>query len=570
MTDYTDSLIKNFTIHTSAKFPSVNLADKLEQLGESLRYARNSFTSLTSAFINKQQQSTHSITTPAPDQVKGKLDLVIVEARNLTLTNPLKADIYCVVQYDGNTMSTLDQSTTTTTTIAEAEPLDIFEKQLRASAPKWQYSQSFDVLTDQDKIIVQVFDRGNRLVTGEDLCLGMTEWKYTFGRNTLDLWLRLKDQNDISSGEIRLQATYSGHVMTKLTPNCFRILRQIGHGSFGKVYKVEKRDTKRIYAMKVLSKQLLIKRNEVDHTLAERNVLVQTITSPFIVTLKFSFQTASHLFLVMDYLPGGDLFTCLERHRILEEHQARFYIAELVCALEEIHAHKVVYRDLKPENILLDAQGHIALTDFGLCKELKDNTTTSTFCGTSEYLAPEMVLKKEYTQAIDWWSLGILLYELLTGNAPFHSVHLDVLYRRILNQPLSFPSSRHLSMEAKDLIQQLLKRDPTKRLGSTHGATDIKKHPFFKNIRWDQVARKQMSPPSLSSQRDKSTSMAINIPSSLSMDHTKKNINKHDSIPLNQSTQNVFQGFSYIRDDGPLHPSDVDNDDDDDDDDDLY
>lgn len=345
--------------------------------------------------------------------------------------------------------------------------------------------------------------------------------------------------------------------------------------------------------MKVLSKRLLIKQNEVDHTLSERNVLVQTISSPFIVTLKFSFQTADHLFLVMDYIPGGELFAYLQRHRTLGEHQARFFIAELVCALEEIHANKVVYRDLKPENILLDAQGHIALTDFGLCKELKEKTTTSTFCGTSEYLAPEMILKKEYSQVIDWWSLGILLYELVTGGAPFHSVHLDVLYRRILKQPLSFPSNGvSLSLECKDLIQQLLQRDPSKRLGARNGAADIKQHPFFKGIRWDVVAKKQMPPPS----PKKSSPTAINIPSShylsVSSKNTKKqNINKYntlgkksaqlgpsslesqvsfmtkESVPLSLSTQNAFQGFSYIRDDGYLQPGDETSDDDDDDDD---
>lgn len=360
--------------------------------------------------------------------------------------------------------------------------------------------------------------------------------------------------------------------------------------------------------MKVLSKKLLIEQDEVAHTLSERNVLVQSINSPFIINLKFSFQTNSHLFLVMDYISNGDLFNHLQRHRKLNEHSARFYIAELVCALEDIHAQNVVYRDLKPENILLDGQGHIALTDFGLCKELKKGeTSTNTFCGTNEYLAPEMVLKKSYDKSVDWWALGVLLYELLTGDVPFHSVHLDVLYRRILKQPLSFPS--YLSDQAVDLLEQLLNRDPKLRLGSKRGAMEIKQHPFFKGISWNSVAKKQIPPPSIT----KKNIGAINIPSSStsssSLSKKNKNMNmvknnkskpinnnnnnsnhslssnnlcripstnlsinslesqvsfmNHPSIPISQSTEQAFQGFSYVRDDDILKQNDLDDLDDD-------
>lgn len=325
---------------------------------------------------------------------------------------------------------------------------------------------------------------------------------------------------------------------TKLTPESFRIVRQIGHGSFGKVYQVVKRDTKRTYAMKVLSKRSLISQNEVSHTISERNVLIRTLSSPFIVTLKFSFQTADHLFLVMDYIPGGELFNLLQRERFLSEDRARFYVAELICALEHVHMHNVVYRDLKPENILLDAQGHVALTDFGLCKELKQSSdTTMTFCGTSEYLAPEMVRQEPYTQAVDWWGLGILLYELLTGEPPFHSVHLDVLYRRICKAPLKFPASPRLSPEACHLIALLLNRDPKAR---NEAAADIKSHPFFANIQWDLIARKQVRPPSMPQhyrQQQQQQQQQQVHPSFLS-------IRKSD--PISSSNQSVFKGFSYV------------------------
>ncbi|CAO3637434.1 unnamed protein product [Cunninghamella echinulata] len=498
-------------------------------------------------------------------------------------------------------MSTMDQCSDMQS-LNTNKQIDILERQILSMAPKWQYAQSIDVLTDKGEFIVQIYDHGNPLSNGDDRFLGIARLKPNFEKNaSFDIWLRLHpraedDLNTSISGEIRIQATYTSLEATKLTPQAFRIIRSIGSGSFGKVYQVEKRDTKRIYAMKVLSKKLLIEQNEVAHTLSERNVLVQSINSPFIVNLKFSFQTTSHLFLVMDYISNGDLFNHLQRHRKLNEHCARFYIAELVCALEDIHAQNVVYRDLKPENILLDAQGHIALTDFGLCKELREKeTTTNTFCGTNEYLAPEMVLKKSYDKSIDWWALGILLYELLTGDVPFHSVHLDVLYRRILKQPLSFPT--YLSDQAVDLLEQLLNRDPTTRLGSKRGAMEIKQHPFFKGIPWNSVAKKQLPPPSITS---KNTG-AINIPSS-SINNNKINKNKnknkskpfkspmnhpsfnnhlckvsstnsiesqvsflnHPSIPISQSTQHAFQGFSYVRDDDLLKQNDLDELDDDD------
>lgn len=309
--------------------------------------------------------------------------------------------------------------------------------------------------------------------------------------------------------------------------------------------------------MKVLSKQLLISQNEVAHTLSERNVLVHTLSNPFIVTLKFSFQTADHLFLVMDYIPGGELFTYLQKEQYFNEARAKFYIAELVLALEHIHAHQVVYRDLKPENILLDAQGHVALTDFGLCKELKrDNDTTSTFCGTSEYLAPEMVRQEPYTKTVDWWALGILLYEILTGGPPFHSVHLDVLYRKICKAPLKFPSHPPLSPEAKDLICRLLDRNPETRLGAKHDAQEIKEHEFFKDVQWDSLAQKQTRPPfkpalKNQKQQQQQQSQFQHLPSPMLKQHpsflaVRKTIT---ASPLSSSTQSAFKNFSYVRDD---------------------
>lgn len=195
-----------------------------------------------------------------------------------------------------------------------------------------------------------------------------------------------------------------------LSASDFELLRVVGKGSFGKVLQVRKRDSGRVYAMKVLVKKDLVERKEVAHTLSERNVLIRA-SSPFLVGLKFSFQTPEKLYLVLDYMNGGELFYHLQKETVFSEARTRFYICELILALEHLHKYDIVYRDLKPENILLDSSGHIALTDFGLCKEhVSFNDTTNTFCGTAEYLAPEVLTGQGYGKAVDWWSLGILFY----------------------------------------------------------------------------------------------------------------------------------------------------------------
>ncbi|KAI8376458.1 kinase-like domain-containing protein [Radiomyces spectabilis] len=564
MTDYTDSLIKNIAVHASPKL-STSLSENLGKLGETLRYARSSLSlaSFRQALTDiKTKPETPVAAPPAPvvHHVAGRLTLTIVEARNLSIVDPTKADIYCVLSYKDHAMCTLDQHPAKIlekSPTSPPSPYDMFELAMKASCPKWLYTDHFDVQDNEGVLCISVYDRGNPLPNGNPRPLSMASLKPQLpNKKTVELMFRLqphpdaKDNQDQVTGEIRAQ---------KLTPDSFEIVRLIGRGSFGKVYQVIKKDSNRIYAMKVLSKRALIAQNEVTHTLSERNVLIQTFSSPFIVSLKYSFQTADDLFLVMDYLPGGELFEYLQRERRLTEEHTRFYAAEIVCALEEIHAHHVVYRDLKPENILMDGQGHLALTDFGLCKELHNTDHTRTFCGTSEYLAPEMVLQQPYGQAVDWWSLGILLYEMLTGLPPFHSSNLETLYRRICKASVKFPS--FLSSEAVDIIRRLLDRDPRQRLGA-HDVKQVKQHPFFKGIRWDLISKKKVQPPHRPSARQKNRdtkgvfsdddsdasdislpSKAINIPSASQ---------KYQRNALSTSIQSAFKGFSYVRDD-PAH-----------------
>lgn len=233
----------------------------------------------------------------------------------------------------------------------------------------------------------------------------------------------------------------------------FEYLKVVGKGAFGKVLVVRKKDTGRVYAMKVLEKQSIIKRKQVAHTQTERRVLGFTRHS-FIVGLHFAFQNKERLFFVLDYCAGGELFFHLSRLGRFQEPMARFYTAELVLALEHLHSKGVVYRDLKPENVLLDSKGHIRLADFGLSKEGVNSAHagTSSFCGTPEYLAPEILDRQPggYGTAVDWWSLGMLLFEMLTGLPPWYTKDRKKLYAKLRSAPLVFPE--YVGGVARDLI----------------------------------------------------------------------------------------------------------------------
>lgn len=269
-------------------------------------------------------------------------------------------------------------------------------------------------------------------------------------------------------------------------------------GTFGQVYQVRKKDTQRIYAMKVLQKKVIVQKKEVAHTLGERNILVRTAMadSPFIVGLKFSFQTPTDLYLVTDYMSGGELFWHLQKEGRFNEGRAKFYIAELILALQHLHQYDIVYRDLKPENILLDANGHIALCDFGLSKaNLTKNDTTNTFCGTTEYLAPEVLLDEHgYTKMVDFWSLGVLVFEMCCGWSPFYAEDTQQMYKNIAFGKVRFPRDA-LSTEGRNFVKGLLNRNPKHRLGAIDDAEELKAHPFFSDIDWVALSKKNIVPP---------------------------------------------------------------------------
>jgi serum/glucocorticoid-regulated kinase 2 len=331
-----------------------------------------------------------------------------------------------------------------------------------------------------------------------------------------------------------------------LTIEAFDLLKVIGKGSFGKVMQVRKRDTNRIYAMKIIRKSKIVARAEVQHTLAERNVLAK-INHPFIVPLKFSFQTAEKLYLVLAFVNGGELFHHLQREGRFDERRSRFYAAELLCALECLHKYDIIYRDLKPENILLDYNGHIALCDFGLCKlNMTAAETTNTFCGTPEYLAPELLYGQGYTKVVDWWTLGVLLYEMLTGLPPFYDENTNEMYRKILQDELRFPEE--IGLAARSLLTGLLTRDPSRRLG-VNGAEEIKSHPFFAEIDWGKLLMKKYQPP-----------FKPNVKSAMDTSNFDEEFTNEipldsvvDDSHLSATVQQQFDGFTYdASEGGPL------------------
>lgn len=252
----------------------------------------------------------------------------------------------------------------------------------------------------------------------------------------------------------------------------------LGKGSFGKVVLVQKKGTDNRYAMKVLKKSKLRRAKQVERTKTERRVLEVCENHPFVMNMSYAFQTEEKLYIVLEYCSGGELFFHLSRYRKFPEHVGRFYAAELVCALDFLHEHGIIYRDMKPENVLLDSQGHVKLGDFGLAKDnIWDAVSgAKSICGTPEYMAPEVLNKIGHGQSVDWWGLGMILYEMLTGLPPWYTKDRQKLFQRLRYAPLRIPPT--MSMECATCISAFLCRNPAERLGS-RGVAAIKAHPFF-------------------------------------------------------------------------------------------
>ncbi|KAL8649002.1 MAG: hypothetical protein Q9210_004656 [Variospora velana] len=278
----------------------------------------------------------------------------------------------------------------------------------------------------------------------------------------------------------------------KYTLTDFTIQRTLGTGSFGRVHLVQSKHNQRFYAVKVLKKAQVVKMKQVEHTNDERKML-QKVKHAFLVTLWGTFQDSKNLYMVMDFVEGGELFSLLRKSQRFPNPVAKFYAAEVTLALDYLHSRHIIYRDLKPENLLLDRHGHLKITDFGFAKEVPDITWT--LCGTPDYLAPEVVSSKGYNKSVDWWSLGILIFEMLCGFTPFWDAgsHMKI-YENILKGKVKYPPYIH--PDAQDLLQRLITNDLTKRLGNLHGGSkDVMDHAWFAEVTWERLAKKDIDAP---------------------------------------------------------------------------
>uniref|UniRef100_A0A8B9QTZ4 Ribosomal protein S6 kinase beta-2 n=1 Tax=Anas platyrhynchos TaxID=8839 RepID=A0A8B9QTZ4_ANAPL len=356
--------------------------------------------------------------------------------------------------------------------------------------------------------------------------------------------------------EIEISESSVNNGPEHIGPHCFELLRVLGKGGYGKVFQVRKvqgTNTGKIFAMKVLKKaKIACNAKDTAHTRAERNIL-EAVKHPFIVDLIYAFQTGGKLYLILECLSGGELFMQLEREGIFLEDTACFYLSEITLALGHLHSNGIIYRDLKPENIMLNSQGHIKLTDFGLCKEsIHDGAVTHTFCGTIEYMAPEILVRSGHNRAVDWWSLGALMYDMLTGSPPFTAENRKKTIDKILKGKLVLPP--YLTPDARDLLKKFLKRNPSQRVGGGPGDavspvmppppvtppishSSCRSSPFFRHINWDDLLARRLDPP---------FKPCLTSASSTPASPARRPWTAPTDAAISESANQAFLGFTYV------------------------
>ncbi|XP_070246866.1 protein kinase C delta type isoform X2 [Myotis yumanensis] len=318
----------------------------------------------------------------------------------------------------------------------------------------------------------------------------------------------------------------------------FTFHKVLGKGSFGKVLLAELKGKKEFFAIKALKKDVVLIDDDVECTMVEKRVLALAWENPFLTHLYCTFQTKEHLFFVMEFLNGGDLMYHIQDKGRFELYRAMFYAAEIICGLQFLHSKGIIYRDLKLDNVMLDQNGHIKIADFGMCKEnIFADKKASTFCGTPDYIAPEILQGLKYSFSVDWWSFGVLLYEMLIGQSPFHGDDEDELFESIRVDTPHYP--RWITKESKDILEKLLERDPAKRLGVTG---NIKTHPFFKTINWTLLEKRQVEPPF--KPKVKSPGDYSNFDQDFL--NEKPRLSYSDKNLIDSMDQTAFSGFSFI------------------------
>ncbi|XP_051752315.1 protein kinase C, delta a [Ctenopharyngodon idella] len=325
---------------------------------------------------------------------------------------------------------------------------------------------------------------------------------------------------------------------TRVTAEHFIFHKVLGKGSFGKVLLAELKGTGEWFAVKALKKDVVLMDDDVECTMVEKRVLALAWDNPFLTHLYSTFQTKEHLFFVMEYLNGGDLMFHIQEKGRFDLYRATFYAAEIVCGLQFLHSKGIIYRDLKLDNVMLDGDGHIKIADFGMCKEnvFGDNRAT-TFCGTPDYIAPEILLGQQYSFSVDWWSFGVLIYEMLIGQSPFHGDDEDELFESIRMDTPHYP--RWITVDTRDMLERLFERDPSRRLGIVG---NIRGHQFFKTVNWPALERKEVEPPfkpKVKAPNDCSNFDREFLSEKPRLSHCEKGL-------IDSMDQSAFAGFSFI------------------------
>ncbi|KAM9846142.1 protein kinase C theta type [Aulostomus maculatus] len=341
-----------------------------------------------------------------------------------------------------------------------------------------------------------------------------------------------------TSKEEPLYAVPRKDYQSKFTVDDFILHKMLGKGSFGKVFLAELKKSGQFFAVKALKKDVVLMDDDVECTMVERRVLSLAWDNPFLTHLYCTFQTKENLFFVMEYLNGGDLMFHIQNCHKFDLPRSTFYAAEIICGLQFLHSKGIIYRDLKLDNVLLDSEGHIKIADFGMCKEnMQVESRTSTFCGTPDYIAPEILLGQKYNSSVDWWSFGVLLYEMLIGQSPFHGRDEEELFQSIRTDNPIYP--RWLTKDTKDILIKLFVREPEERLGMKG---NIRQHSFFSSTDWNALEQRQVTPPfrpTLTSPSDCSNFDKEFI-------NEKPRLSCADRTLINSVDQTMFRNFSFI------------------------